>query len=89
MPTSDRITITAAARDIFSVAPETAWRWTLRGVRGVKLQSFVVGGRRFTTRDACDRFLAALNGATSPEPVPTAVQSRADAAAQALDRAGI
>lgn len=84
-----RLSVTAAARDIFGVAPETAWRWALRGVRGVKLESYVLGGRRFTTREACERFLAALNGLAPLKPAVTRPTSRAEAAARRLDEAGI
>jgi len=31
------------------VNPSAVWRWSLRGVRGVKLENFSVGARRFTT----------------------------------------
>jgi hypothetical protein len=43
----------------------TLFRWCLQGVRGVKLQSVLVGGQRFTTRAWLDDFLTALN---QPEP---------------------
>lgn len=84
-----RLSVTAAARDIFGVAPETAWRWALRGVRGVKLESYVLGGRRFTTREACERFLAVLNGGAPQQPSALRPNSRAEAAARRLDQAGI
>jgi hypothetical protein len=34
----------------------TVWRWINRGVRGVKLETVMVGGRRFTSREAIARF---------------------------------
>lgn len=36
----------------------TVWRWCTKGVRGVRLQSYVVGGTRVITAEAIDRFLA-------------------------------
>ncbi len=39
----------------------TAHRWRLHGVRGVKLETFLCGGRRFTTAQAIERFIAQLN----------------------------
>lgn len=36
------------------------WRWATRGCRGVLLESFVLGGVRFTTEPAYERFLQAL-----------------------------
>ncbi|MCA9217422.1 MAG: DUF1580 domain-containing protein [Planctomycetales bacterium] len=47
------------ARDEFPQRPSlpTIWRWTLKGVRGSVLESVRVGGRRFTSREACRRFV--------------------------------
>jgi hypothetical protein len=39
----------------------TLIRWSKRGVRGVRLETLVVGGRRFTSVEAIARFLARLN----------------------------
>jgi len=39
------------------VNPSTVWRWSLRGVRGVVLETFSVGARRFTTNEAFARFV--------------------------------
>jgi hypothetical protein len=85
-----RIAVTAAGREIFGVAPETAWRWALKGVGGVRLESIKIGGVRFTSRQACDRFLAALNGSPNPQPsAPPSRTSRAEVAARKLDALGI
>lgn len=43
-----------------SVNPQTVWRWTMRGLRGVRLETVVIGGRRYTSREAVCRFAAAL-----------------------------
>jgi len=42
----------------------TLVRWALKGVgpNRVKLKTWKIGGRRFTTREAIDQFVAALNG---------------------------
>ncbi|MHB9081060.1 MAG: DUF1580 domain-containing protein [Pirellulaceae bacterium] len=48
----------------------TVWRWINRGVRGVKLETVMIGGRRFTSREALDRFYAATTAATSGESIP-------------------
>lgn len=37
----------------------TIYRWFWKGVRGIKLDSIRVGGRIFTTKEACDRFIHA------------------------------
>jgi Protein of unknown function (DUF1580) len=39
----------------------TVVRWSLRGIKGVRLETVVVGGRRFTSREAIRRFHASLN----------------------------
>jgi len=38
-------------------------RWRLRGVRGVKLETILIGGRRYTTQEALARFAAATTAA--------------------------
>lgn len=43
------------------VHPSTVWRWALRGCQGHVLESFSVGGRRYTTLPAYERWLARLN----------------------------
>ena len=44
----------------------TVWRWALKGLQGVRLESLKIGGRRFTSLEAIDRFAARL---TEPRPV--------------------
>jgi hypothetical protein len=44
------------------VSLSTAWRWCLRGIRGHQLESFSVGGRKYTTREAFARWMARTNG---------------------------
>jgi hypothetical protein len=43
----------------------TIWRWASRGIRNgeraIRLETFSVGGDRFTSWPAVERFLAALN----------------------------
>lgn len=85
-----RISVTKAGREIFHVNPATAWRWCLRGCRGIHLESMLIGGVRYTSREACDRFLAALNGSPTPQPSTSPARtSRAEAAARKLDALGI
>ncbi len=46
----------------------TVWRWSLRGVRSVRLETALIGGVRMTSREALARFFArttaAANGTT-------------------------
>ena len=46
------------------IAPSTIWRWFYRGCRGVKLDTILIGGRRYTSVEALDRF---FNAATSSQ----------------------
>ena len=58
-------------------SPATMWRWALKGVDGVKLETFKIGGRRYTTAEALDLFLARLNGPHSAnEPQVSSLRER-------------
>jgi Protein of unknown function (DUF1580) len=69
----------------------TIFRWTLRGVRGHVLKSYVVGGQRYVEREDFLAFIGAINGSRTP----AATGGKADREAElrrvdeALDRAGI
>jgi Protein of unknown function (DUF1580) len=43
--------------------PVTLWRWRKKGIRGVKLQTELIGGRRFVYREALEQFIQAINDA--------------------------
>jgi hypothetical protein len=43
------------------VSLPTLHRWRLSGVRGIFLETVLVGGRRMTSLEAIERFLAAQN----------------------------
>ncbi len=59
------------------VALSTTWRWTLRGVRRVKLETFSIGAKRFTTSEAFARFVVATTAAAQGAPtVPTVRTNR-------------
>jgi len=45
------------------VSPATPYRWANRGVNGVRLEIYVLGGRHYTTREAFDRFVGATTEA--------------------------
>ena len=51
------------------VAVSTVWRWALRGIRGTKLQTFNVGGRRWTTEESFGRFVEATTAAANGEEI--------------------
>jgi hypothetical protein len=41
----------------------TIHRWRLRGAKGIKLETVLIGGRRYTSREAVARFAAAVTAA--------------------------
>ncbi len=60
-------------------------RWCVNGVRGVLLESHLIGGRRYTTREAIAEFLMKINsvkpGSTGPsDSERAAADARRDAA---------
>jgi hypothetical protein len=60
------------------------WRWYRRGVRGAKLETIVIGGRRrYTSVQALERFITATTAAAdgAPKPVRTAKQRQRSIAA--------
>lgn len=61
--TEHMLTLTEAARHLPGRPHvSTLWRWYTRGVRGVRLETLVVGGRRYTSREALQRFSERLTG---------------------------
>lgn len=63
----------------------TVFRWVTKGVRGRVLQSIKIGGIRYTTVEALERF---LNESTSAGPCVAPVDDLL-AVNQALDQAGL
>lgn len=63
----------------------TVVRWSTKGVRGVRLESLMVGGTRYSSIEALERFFAATTAATAgnnPLPRTSAQRERAIAAAE-------
>jgi hypothetical protein len=80
------IPFSTAAREAIPGGPvhvSTVWRWSLRGVRGVRLECIMRGGTRFTSRQAITRFLAATTAAASGQTVGARSASREAAIAAA------
>ncbi|QDV36363.1 DUF1580 domain-containing protein [Tautonia plasticadhaerens] len=67
----------------------TVWRWCHRGIRGVRLGTVAIGGRRYTTPALVEEFLARLSesggpkGAPPPSPPPPDRRAREKARAAA------
>ena len=79
------------------VNPSTVYRWTVKGVCStngvIKLESFRAGSRVFTTKQAVERFVAALSAPAEPVAAsavrtPSARRKAADAAGEALKKLG-
>jgi len=69
----------------------TIHRYRLRGVRGIKLETILIGGIRYTSEEAIQRFIDSLNSAGSPAPAisPAQRQRQSEAARVALQEMGI
>ncbi len=66
-----RLSLTEAARRL-NVSPSTCWRWAMRGVRNVKLETQVWGSKRYTTEAALERFSERCTQAANGESAPHA-----------------
>ncbi len=65
--------VDAAAHVGSKISSKTALRWCLNGIRGTRLESVKVAGRRTTSRAAVSRFICAT------QPVGRPQQPRLDA----------
>ena len=88
------ISLRAAAKE-FPDRPSspTIWRWYSRGVAGVRLATVVVGGRRYTSREAIARFIAGTTAARDGQPPqlrsPAARERAVAKAEKELKNAGV
>ncbi len=87
----DLISPAAAARLLPSRPhASTVWRWHLRGIKGVRLKTLVVGGRRYTTAAFLEDFVARLSDpgySASPSGSRRRAAEEARAAARAVTTA--
>ena len=87
-----RLTLPQAAHRI-GVNPSTCWRWSLKGVRDIRLETFSIGAKRFTTVEAIERFVerttAAANGAAPKARTNRQRQAAIRRAEAKLDALGI
>ena len=71
----------------------TVWRWSLYGVGGIKLETILIGGRRFSSSEAVQRFADArtsqADGAPAPPRTSRQRQRGIDRAEAELAKAGI
>lgn len=90
----DLITLAYASQNFPGrpVALQTIHRWRLNGVRGVKLETCLIGGIRYTSHQAIQRFIEAQNAGpseTTPTISPSQRQRQSAAARQELAKMGI
>jgi hypothetical protein len=45
----------------------TVWRWCVKGLRGVRLRSVLIGGQRLTTRRWLQEFIQGMSEARDPK----------------------
>ncbi|MFH1921697.1 MAG: DUF1580 domain-containing protein [Planctomycetota bacterium] len=64
----------------------TVVRWRLRGVRGVKLETTLIGGRRYTSREALDRLFTATTSAAGGKTPPARVSKDRERAIKDAER---
>lgn len=83
----DAITLAEAAKDFPTRPPvQQVHRWSTHGVRGVKLMTWLCGGKRVTTAAAVETFLRELNAERPATPTDDAQEKhRAEQAGAALD----
>ncbi len=69
----------------------TFWRWHRHGVKGVQLETVVIGGRRYTSVEALQRFVVRLSSVEGKTDAGTgqALGLQTDGVDQQLDEAGL
>ena len=88
------LTLSQAARAVRPrgakpLAPSTIWRWHKHGIKGVRLETVVIGGKRHTSREALTRFTAATTQACEPVTPASVPDERPDDVRQRLLKAGL
>jgi hypothetical protein len=82
---ADRYSVAQAASRT-GVHVSTLHRWHLRGVRGRRLRTVLIGGRRYVLASDLNRFLAEINQRPSLERTP---ERRLGLAEAQLDELGV
>jgi hypothetical protein len=70
----ERLTLAQAGRhrrppDARPLAPSTIFRWYTKGISGVRLETICIGGTRYTSVEALQRFFDAVTLARSTQDV--------------------
>jgi len=64
----------------------SVWRWVLNGVGGVKLESILIGGKRFTSAESIQRFCDRRTTAADGDATPVRTSKQRDKAIRAVER---
>jgi len=64
----------------------TVWRWAQKGVRGIRLESSLIGGIRYTSREALERFFERTTAAADGTPAPVRTTKQRERAILAAER---
>ena len=83
---SNRFTMSQTAKRL-GVHVSTVWRWRLRGVRGQRLKTVVVGGTRYVLEEDLNKFLVALNDGNVEQ--DDDIDTRSSIASARLDAMGV
>ena len=70
------------------VAISTLWRWSSTGVKGVQLETVLVGGQRYSSLEAFRRFVAAGNLGKVKTTDPGQASQKTTKTLEKLDRLG-
>lgn len=62
------------------------FRWISTGAKGIKLETIVCAGRRFTSLEAIERFIAATTAAAAGEPPPSRTPRQRERAIEEAER---
>lgn len=81
------LTISAAAKSLpHRPHVATVWRWVQSGCRGTKLETILIGGRRYTSEEALQRFIERTTAAANGETIPTRTAKQREKAIAAAER---
>ncbi len=87
--TAERFSVTETARRL-GVHVSTVWRWIHRGIRGRRLETVRVGGRRYVLRETLESFLISGSADASETPgTPPMPTQRLEQVNAALARFGV
>ncbi len=69
-PQSERLLTLIEAAKLLPRRPHVAtlWRWRTSGIRDIKLETMMYGGRRVTSLEALDRFFERVTAAADGKP---------------------